>query len=208
VKAFALGATLVVALLLIGIGPSAAHTVTEGTSGFTDGLQHPFGLPAHMMTILGLGLLLGQRDLAILRWPIYGFLVGLVAGLSAAPFLATDAMTAGLSVAQLALVAVVGSLIALARPLPVLLLASFAAIGGACLGLDSAPEDATLQQTVACLAGTGIALILVLLNVVALTNYAMAQAVRRPWQMIGVRIVGSWITAAGLMVLALHMRNL
>ncbi|HEY4135374.1 MAG TPA: HupE/UreJ family protein [Alphaproteobacteria bacterium] len=198
---------LAAALLLACAVPAAAHTVTEGTSGFTDGLQHPFGIPAHMMTILGLGLLLGQRDLATLRGPIYGFLAGLVGGLVLSPFLTTDVMTAGLSATQLALVAVLGGLIAMSRPLPLALLATLGVIGGAVLGLDSAPDGATLQQTAACLAGTAIALILVLLNLVALANYAMAQAARHPWMSVGMRIVGSWIVAASLMVLALHLRN-
>jgi urease accessory protein len=198
---------LAAGLLLLCTVPAAAHTVTEGTSGFTDGLQHPFGIPAHMMTILGLGLLLGQRDLAALRGPIYGFLAGLIGGLVLSPFVTTDVMTAGLSVAQLALVAVLGGMIVLFRPLPFPLLATLGTVGGAVLGLDSAPEDATLQQTVACLAGTAIALILVLLNLVALGNYVVAQAARRPWLGVGMRIVGSWIVAASLMVLALHLRN-
>jgi len=39
-----------------------------------------------------------------------------------------------------------------------------------------------------------------------LAHYARGNLARQPWQMIGVRIVGSWIAAAAIMVLALQLR--
>jgi hypothetical protein len=42
---------------------------------------------------------------------------------------------------------------------------------------------------------------LVLVNVVAVGSYA-----RRPWQAIGLRVLGSWIGACSLMVSALALR--
>lgn len=196
---------LAAALILIGAAPAAAHTITPGTSGFTDGLHHPFGQAAHIMIILGAGLLLGQREIAAWRSPLYGCLAGLAAGLAGGPLLVSPALEPRLALALLLLAVVLGGLVALARPLPAAPLAALLALAGLGLGLDSAPEG-TLQQILAALFGSGFAVIFALLNVTMLSHYARGNLARRPWQMIGVRIVGSWIAAAGIMVLALQLR--
>ena len=197
-------APLVAALILIGAGPAAAHSITPGTSGFTDGLQHPFGILAHVMILLAAGLLLGQRDIA--RWaaPLYGFLAGFALGLALGPLLTSAQIEQVAALALLALAAVSGVMIAWARPWSAALLMPLLALAGFGLGFDSAP-DGSLQQTLAALAGTGFAAIFALLNLAMLGNYAQNNA-RRPWQAIGLRVVGSWIAAAAIMVLALQLR--
>jgi len=197
---------LAAALLFWAAAPAAAHRITPGTAGFTDGLQHPFGLPAHIMLILGVGLLLGRHDVAAWRLPTYAFLAGLTAGLAGGPLAMTPALDARLAVALLALAVLLGGMVALARPLPSLLLLALGALTGFGLGLDSAPEGGTLQQTVGALAGSGFAMIFALLNAAMLAQYAHGRIGRQAWQKIGVRIVGSWIAAAGIMVLALQLR--
>jgi hydrogenase/urease accessory protein HupE len=197
---------LAAALLLFAAAPAAAHTITPGTTGFTDGLHHPFGLPPHIMMILGIGLLLGQQEIAAWRGPLYGCLAGLGLGLAGGPLLVSPALDARLAVALLALAVLLGGMVALARPLPSLLLLALGTLTGFGLGLDSAPEGGTLQQTFGALAGSGFAMTFALLNVALLAQYAHSQVGRRAWQKIGVRIVGSWIAAAGIMVLALQLR--
>jgi urease accessory protein len=196
---------LAAALILAIATPAAAHTITPGTSGFTDGLTHPFGLPAHIMVMLGAGLLVGQRDIADWRAPLYGFVAGFVLGLAGGPLLTTAPLAQAAAVFLLSAALVFGGLIVWARPLPTLGVAPIMAIAGFVLGFDSAP-DGTLQQTLAALAGTGFAVVFTLLNLAMLANYARANAARHGWQMIGVRIVGSWIAAAAIMVLTLELR--
>ena len=195
-------------LLLVGAAPApvAAHTITPGTSGFTDGLHHPFGLPAHVMMLLGVGLLLGQQDVARWRVPLYGFISGLLLGLVAGPLLTTPPLEQAAAVALLSLAVVFGGLIALARELPGFVLAPLMAFAGFALGFDSAP-DGSLQQTLAALAGTGFSVVFAFLNVAMLAHYAKSN-VRQAWQAIGLRVVGSWIAAAAIMVLALELRSL
>lgn len=196
--------SLAAALTVIGAVPAAAHTITPGTSGFTDGLYHPFGQPAHIMIILGVGLLLGQRQIAAWRGPLYGCLAGLAVGLAGGPLLVSPTLEPRLALVLLLLAVVLGGLVALGRPLPAAPLTALLAIAGLAFGLDSAPEG-TVQQILAALFGSGFAFIFALLNVAMLAHSAGSNA-RRPWQMIGVRIVGSWIAAAGIMVLALQLR--
>lgn len=192
-------------ILLCAAAPATAHSITPGTTGFTDGLQHPFDLPAHIMTILGAGLLLGRQEIAAWRLPLYGFLAGLALGLANGPFLITPALEPRLTIALLMLAVVLGGLVAMSRPLPALLLTALLALAGLGLGLDSAPEG-TLQQTVAALFGSGFAFVFALLNAAMLGQYAQTRSNSQAWQKIGVRIVGSWIAAAGIMVLALQLR--
>jgi urease accessory protein len=197
---------LLAALIIVGVGPAAAHTITPGTSGFTDGLTHPFGLPAHIMLMLGAGLLLGQRDVADWRAPLYGFVAGFVLGLACGPLLTAPPLEQAAAVFLLSAALVLGGLILWARPLSPLWVTPIMAMAGFVLGFDSAPEG-TAQQTLAALAGTGLAVIFALLNIAMLGNHARVNAARHAWQMIGVRIVGSWIAAAAILVLALELRQ-
>ncbi len=196
---------LAAALILVGAVPAAAHTITPGTSGFSDGLHHPFGLPAHIMVMLGAGLSLGQRDVAEWRAPLYGFVIGVVMGLAAGPLLTTAPLAQAAAILLLSAALLFGGLIVWARPLPTLAFTPIMAAAGFVLGFDSAPAG-TLQQILAALAGTGLAVVFALLNVAMLANYARANAARHAWQMIGVRVVGSWVAAAAIMVLALELR--
>lgn len=197
---------LIAAPLLFAAARASAHTVTPGTTGFTDGLQHPFLLPAHVMVLLGVGLLLGAQEMARWRLPLYAGLGGLLAGLAIGPFVATPELDAALVIALLVSAAVLGGLNALARPLPPALLSFLAVLPLAAVGLDSAPEG-SLQQIVAALSATALAVIFALLNLMMLANHAATNA-RQAWQAIGLRVVGSWIAAAAILVLALQLRGL
>lgn len=197
---------LIGAPLLFIAARASAHTVTPGTTGFTDGLQHPFLLPAHVMVLLGVGLLLGAQEMTRWRMPLYAGLGGLLAGLAVGPFVVSPELDAALVVVLLASAAVLGGLNALARPLPASLLSLFAILPLAAIGLDSAPEG-SLQQIVAALSATALAVVFALLNLMMLANHAATNA-RQSWQAIGLRVVGSWIAAAAILVLALQLRGI
>jgi hypothetical protein len=75
-----------------------------------------------------------------------------------------------------------------------------AAATGIALGLDSPPRAIALHVAVLALIGTWLGASLVL-ALVACT----IRSLTRDWQQIGVRILGSWITASSVLVLALHL---
>jgi urease accessory protein len=90
-------------------------------------------------------------------------------------------------------------LLALARPLPQLIPVALAAVVGVALGLDSPPEVISLAAANAMLIGTGFG------AAVAVALIADgAQRLTRWWQRLGLRIVGSWIVASAVLVLALR----
>ncbi len=93
-----------------------------------------------------------------------------------------------------------GALVALARPLPVLACATLATATGIALGLDSPPRAISLNVAFLTLIGTGLGATLALAVVATATRI-----LTRAWQKIGVRILGSWIAASAVLVLALHL---
>jgi hypothetical protein len=91
----------------------------------------------------------------------------------------------------------------MARPLPTLACALLAAITGVTLGLDSPPEAISIAVATAMLLGTGLGASLALAAIVAGTSY-IASVADWNWCRIGARILGSWIAASAVLVLALR----
>ena len=163
-------------------------------TSFFGGLVHPLTLPAHALALLALGLFIGQQRGP--RLTLAAFAAGLAVGLAAiaravGPTAAADAL--------LVLTAVLGLLVALARPIPALATAPLAAGVGVALGLDSPPEVISITAATLMLVGTGLGAALAAAIVASLSGHLTA-----PWQRIGVRIAGSWIAASALLVVALR----
>jgi hypothetical protein len=141
-------------------------------------------------------LLIGQQRARSRRAPLLAFVAGLVAGLVAlacavGPTSAADVL--------LAAAAVTGLLVALAWPMPALACAPLAVVVGGALGLDSPPEVIAISAATVMLIGTGLGACLALALIVACVSYLTAW-----WQRIGMRILGSWIAASAILVLALR----
>ena len=163
-------------------------------SAFANGLVQPLLVPAHALVLLALGLLLGQQGRAPV--PVIAFAAALAAGLAAIA-LAVGQTPAGHVVLLAA--ALIGLLVALAMPLPLAVSTGIAAVTGAALGLDSPPQAISLAEATAMLIGTGLGAC----GALAILVIAV-RALRRDWQRIGMRIVGSWIAASAVLVLALR----
>jgi len=173
---------------------ASAHTVL-GITGFAGGLLHPLLVPTHFLVVAALALLAGQQQW--LRSLPFAYAIALMAGLGIirlayVPTFAEQAL--------LTLAAVTGLLVAWARPLPLQLGATLATAIGLALGLDSPPEAISISEANVTLLGTALG------ATALLTALAwLASRLRRDWQRIGVRIVGSWIAASAIMVLALRL---
>jgi hydrogenase/urease accessory protein HupE len=184
------------ALALLILAPLDAATA-GGARDFHGGLLHPLLAPAHALAVLGTGLLIGQQ-VPHWRWPapasyVAGLGVGF-AGLIAAfaPTLAAEAL--------LAATAASGALVALARPLPEFLGCVLALATGVALALDSSPGGISVPEANVVVLGTFCGAVILLLAVVQLTTMAC-----RPSHKLGVRVLGSWIAASAIMVLALRL---
>jgi hypothetical protein len=131
------------------------------------------------------------------RATLLAFAIGLMAGLAAlaAAIGETRAPLDLLSGAALA-----GLAAAVGWPMPSILGAPLALIVGAAIGLDSPPRAASIAAANAALAGTALAAF----AAVALIA-AVAARLRPGWPRIGVRVLGSWIAAAAILVVPLQL---
>jgi len=164
-------------------------------SAFAEGLLSPILVPAHALTLCGLGLFIGQQTNRALA--VSSFAAGLAGGLTAI------ALAVGPTPSRIVLLAdaaLIGGLVASAwaPPKPVGWL--LAVIAGTALALDSPPQAATIAQGNATLLGTALGACALLLVVSAGATLAT-----RRWQQLAVRIVGSWIAASAILVLAVML---
>jgi hypothetical protein len=75
-----------------------------------------------------------------------------------------------------------------------------AAVVGLALALDSPPEAISVRDANLALLGTATGAVLVLVALVQMTS-----RLTRAWQRIGARVLGSWIAACAILVLALRL---
>jgi hydrogenase/urease accessory protein HupE len=172
-----------------------AHAPIKGIGTFYNGVLHPVLVPAHLLTIFGLGLLLGQHAPQASRVGWFSFVVAFWAGLAG-----TRLGYAVPDVVLLALALCAGLLVALDRIGHLGIAFVLAAAAGFCLGLDSAPEGIAEGERWLALLGTATGGVLLISYV-----GGFAAGLVRPWQRIGVRIAGSWTAAGAGIVLALAL---
>ena len=159
------------------------------------GLLHPLLAPAHLMAVLVLALLIGQQG-----WGCGVAIVYVAAVLAGLGAIASAYVPARADESLLTLAAFAGLLVALAWPLPRGLGWVLAAAIGAALALDSPPEAISLRDANLTLAGTALGL-----TIAPMLLVQGASRLRLGWQRIGARILGSWIAASAILVLALRM---
>jgi urease accessory protein len=189
-------AALVAIAGLIAAGGPAADPALRTAGNFFGGLLHPLLVPAHALGILAAGLLIGRH--AASQWPfVAAYIAGL--GIGFALMIAAFASQAASEI-LLAASAASGLLVALARPLPKAVASTLAFAAGIALALDSPPSSISMREANVTISGTFSGASLLLLGVAAI-----AARLRRDWQRLGARIVGSWIAASAILVLALRL---
>lgn len=172
-----------------------AHGPVEGIGAFYGGLLHPLMVPVHLLSLVMLGLLAGQAGMRAMRHSHAGFLSGLLPGLG----LAIVAWQQPVETPLLLVTAVTGLIVALQWKLPLAGLYTLAGCAiGLMIGIDSGPDGGTRGQRLAALLGTGLGAFACLL-----LTADLSERVRRHWQLVLLRILGSWGATAALLVLAL-----
>ncbi|HEY2774023.1 MAG TPA: HupE/UreJ family protein [Candidatus Binatia bacterium] len=186
---------LVLACLVVLLPEAAwAHTPIQGIGDFYSGVLHPWVVPQHILPIVALGLLLGQRGEEFFQAGLGSFLVAILLGLAAA-----GAGFQGIpEVVLLVLSTLEGVAVALAPPLPRSACVALAFATALLVALDSSPEASTLRATLMTLGGTAIGASLGLIY-----SGGLSRKLAAPWARIAVRVVGSWIAASSVLVLAL-----
>ena len=188
--------TALVIYLLMLATPAWAHAPIMGIRGVLGGLLHALLIPEHGASLVALGLVLGRQQQLARRSGLLIFAAALVCGLVAAGLaietkLAPDVL--------LVATGILGLLIAAGWGPPVLGW-PLAAIAGLAFALDSTPETTSTDETIRMLIGSGLGAI------VALALVAEGAGVLRgDGQPIVARVLGSWIAATAILVLALRI---
>jgi hypothetical protein len=154
-------------------------------------------LPTNLLAIVALGLLAGQSAARRPGVILALFTAGLVTG---AILIASALRDPPAADVLLALAAITGVTIAIGFLLPRLIHLALAFATGAALALNAPPQAVTVSAAVVGQLGT----IFAALAVTSLIAFVASKA-EDGWQRIGVRIVGSWIAASAILVLALHL---
>jgi urease accessory protein len=191
---------LPVALLLALPATASAHSAISGVGDFFGGVLHPLTTPTHLLVLLGLGLLAGQRSPLNLKVPLAVFIpVSAIALL-----LTTTGVAKSIYPPVLIGIALVaGVLVALEKPLPAIATGAIFAFAALALGLDSAVETGSAISIAKTLLGTWLGLILAVADIA----YYLSFFTKQKWQQTGIRVAGSWITAASFMILAFALRH-
>jgi hydrogenase/urease accessory protein HupE len=185
--------SVVVCALAAMSGQASAHMVVPGVGGFYGGFLHPILNPVHALGLVGLGLLVGRQDEWILC--VLVFAAAAAAGLFALSF-GTGATPAETILTVLTIVS--GVLIALAWSPPRPIATFLAGSAGLAIGLDSPPQAITIAEGNLMLAGTQLGAFLALAGIAICAKTATHRLAK-----IAVRILGSWIAASAIIVLAI-----
>lgn len=177
-----------------------AHVPFAGLNDLYNGLLHPVVVPAHLLLVAAAGLFLGKHGSKVVPPSFLLFCLFTFGGLVATIF-----FTGGVGEQYLlGVAAAIGLLIAANLRIPFFLCLIFAALTGFLLGLDSTQTVLVGNAKFFSLLGSGLGLCFLFLYPLVFADYFGD----RNWQKIGVRIVGSWVAASSILVLALSLRPL
>jgi len=183
----------VVALAAIVAPPAHAHLVETGFGAFYDGLAHVALTPADILVVIALALLAGQRGTRAARYALFALpLAWLVGGLVGAHWPSWGA----LPVATTLTFAAAGALVALNARLRDAGVVAIAVAAGLVHGVVNGTTMAPGGAATLAMAGA----ITVVFCVTAILS-AEITALPAGWPRIVVRVAGSWIAAAGLLML-------
>jgi hydrogenase/urease accessory protein HupE len=191
---------LILASLLVLPDVAYAHVPIKGVNSFYNGLLHPVLVPAHLLLLIAVGLFFGQQGPKENQPALMTYLASTALGLVAAWF------SPGLPVEViiLASAAIIGLLIALSARVALPWCLLIGAVAGFILGLDSTQETYSGKEKFVALFGSGVGIYLFSLYPMGFADYFK----KKPWQKIGVRVIGSWLAASSLLVLALSLSSI
>ena len=196
-----LGGLVAGGFFLLSVVRAQAHTNFPGLGEFASGFLHPLTTPLHLLVLLPLGLSLGQHAPLRIQGPAAVFAAGAAAGLLVTVI---DPLGGFYPPWLIAVGLGVGAGVALGVPLPAWVRLGTCAVAALMLGLDSGVEAATpAVATAKILAATWVSLVLCVVN--AAFYASLLPEVR--WVRIGVRVLGSWIVAIAMLMLAFALRR-
>jgi len=190
-------AVLIAALLLPTV--AQAHLVNTGLGPFYDGLLHFALTPEDLLPALALALLGGLRGARAGRVAMFALPGAWLAGGLAGLAFPTTGSTAVVTTVSFLLL---GGLVAADARLRPAWVGAIAIVLGLVHGYFNGSAMAAAKLGALGLAGI-VSAVFVFVALIA----ALVVALRAPWTRIAVRVAGSWIAAAGLLLLGWSLRT-
>jgi urease accessory protein len=173
-----------------------AHGIVDGSNAFLSGLVHPVTALEHVLPLLALGMLAGQRGLRAAEGLVVAFPLAFACGAFGAALLPG---IPDLSVVNAATAVVIGALVALAFGLSRPFLYAVVVITGALHGL--ANGGAIVGALPTFIAGATLSATLLFVYAFGVVDHVLRR--QKPWLPVAVRAIGSWIAAFGILTVAL-----
>jgi len=192
---------MLLALLFVAFPVTAhAHSPVKGMGDFINGLLHPLTTPAHLLIVLGLGLLAGRRSPMNLKTLMLVFMP-----LSAVALLFTTAgwIQSVYPPVLICLALCCGALLALDKTPSLLLMSVLFGVGAVAIGLDSRVESGTATGVFKMLLGTWLSLAVLVADIAIYVSLGR----QANWLKVALRVLGSWIVAISLLMLAFSLRG-
>lgn len=183
--------------LLFTPGLAVAHMPIKGINNFYNGLIHPVLVPSHLLLLIAMGLFFGQQGPKENQKALVVFLIATIVGLIVAWF----SIGVDMEMFLLSGSAAIGLLVAISPAAGLFWCSIIVALVGLSVGMDSAQETLSGKEKFLSLFGSGVGIYLLFLYPMAFADYFN----KKTWQKIGVRVVGSWVAASSLLVLALSL---
>ena len=190
---------LVSSALLAASAPAQAHLVETGFGAFYDGLAHVVLTPADLLVVLAIALMAGQRGMAPARRALFVLPAAWLAG----ALLGTRFASAPTPVITTLPFVAAGMLVLLDAKLRPAAVAVFAGAAGLLHGFANGATMTTGGASTLAVAGA-VSAVFCLLAIVA----AEVTRLQAGWARVAVRVAGSWIAAAGLLMLGWLARPL
>jgi hypothetical protein len=166
-------------------------------AGFLEGAVQAL-TPSHLLAIVALALALGPDAERFPVLPIAACAVGL--GVASAGLAAALRAAETVPLFLLAVAGLLGGAVASRLHVPTTAQLVAAAATGGLIAFDAPPQAIRLPQAVAAQIGTATAVLVALALIVIVVRKAT-----RPWQTVALRILGSWIAASAILVIALRL---
>lgn len=181
------------AALVFTITPARAHLVETGFGAFYDGLAHVMLTPSDLLVILALALLAGSRGAQAARAALLGLPVAWLAGGVIGAAFPSDAT---LPVLTTLTFGVIGGMVALNAALPASVVASLAVAAGLLHGYVNG-------ATMAPGGAGGLALVGAVTATFCMFAIVAAEVTKvgTGWTRTAVRVAGSWLSAAAILML-------
>ena len=177
-----------------------AHLVNTGFGPFYNGLCHPFVNPVDLMMIVSLALLAGIAGPASGRKTLFCLTLAWMAGLGLGHFwLKSSTSIPALSAAMIFGIAI---LVTSNLRCPLFLLATLGVLIGVIFGISNGGEFVSLGNSVLPLFGviTSVFVLMSCVTAISIKNHS-------GWRHIVIRVLGSWIAAASLLMIGWELRS-